>query len=54
MFNMSTNKSIFLTASRVFTDLLLNFPKRSPGFSPGYEDIENMFCFLNTVFTCGI
>ena len=37
------------TASRVFTDLLLNSPKRSPQFSPGYEDMENMFYFLNEI-----
>ena len=36
------------TASRVFTDLLLNSPKHSPRFSPGYEGTKNMFCFLNT------
>ena len=35
------------TASRVFTDLLPNSPKRSPRFSPGYESTENMFYFLN-------
>ena len=35
------------TASRVFTDLLLNSPKRSHRFSPGYEGTENMFYFLN-------
>ena len=32
--------------SRVFTDLLLNSPKRSPRFSPGYDGMENMFYFL--------
>ena len=36
-----------LTASRVFTDLLSNSPKRSPRFSPSYEGTENMFYFLN-------
>ena len=36
------------TASRVFTDLLSNSPKRSPRFSPGYEGTENMFYFLST------
>ena len=36
-----------LTASRVFTDLLLNSPKNSPQFSPGYEGTENMFYFFN-------
>ena len=35
------------TASRVFTDLLSNFPKRSPRLSPGYEGTGNMFYFLN-------
>ena len=35
------------TASRVFTDLLSNSPKRSPRFLPGYEGTENMFYFLN-------
>ena len=33
-------------ASRVFTDLLSNSPKRSPRFSPGYEGTENMFYFF--------
>ena len=33
--------------SRVFTDLLLNSPKHSPRFSPGYEGMENMFYFLS-------
>ena len=37
------------TASRVFTDLLSNSPKRSPLFSPGYESMENMFYFLNNI-----
>ena len=36
-----------LTLSRVFTDLLLNSPKHSLRFSPGYEGMENMFYFLN-------
>ena len=31
------------TASRVLIDMLLNFPKRSPRLSPGYEGTENMF-----------
>ena len=34
------------TASQVFTDLLLNSPKRLPWFSPGYEGTENIFYFL--------
>ena len=34
------------TASQVFTDPLLNSPKYSPWFSPGYEGMENMFYFL--------
>ena len=34
------------TASRVFTDLLLNSLKRSPRFSRGYEGRENMLYFL--------
>ena len=34
------------TASCVFTNLLLNSPKCSPWFSPGYEGTENMFYFL--------
>ena len=34
-------------ASRAFTDLLSNSPKRSPWFSPGYEGTENMFYFLD-------
>ena len=34
------------TASRVFTDLLSNSPKRLPRFSPGSESTENMFYFL--------
>ena len=38
------------TASRVFTDQLLNSPKRLPRFSPGYEGTENMFYFLNDCF----
>ena len=37
------------TASRVFTNLLSNSPKRSPWFSPGYESTENMFYFLINV-----
>ena len=36
----------FSTASRVFTDLLSNSPKRSPRFSAGYEGTENMFYFF--------
>ena len=36
-----------MTASRAFTDLLSNSPKRSPRFSPGYEGTENMFYFLS-------
>ena len=39
-----------LTASRVFTDLLSNSPKRSPRFLPGYEGTENMFYFLNEIY----
>ena len=36
------------TVSQVFTDILLsNSPKRSPPFSPGYEELENMFYFLS-------
>ena len=35
------------TASRFFTDLLLDSPKRSPRFSSSYEGTENMFYFLN-------
>ena len=38
-----------LTASWVFTDLLLNSPKRSPQFSPVYEGMQNMFYFLNKI-----
>ena len=34
------------TATRVFTDLLLNSSKHSPQFSPGHEGTENMFYFL--------
>ena len=34
------------TASRIFTDLLSNSPKRLPGFFLGYERMENMFYFL--------
>ena len=34
------------TASRVFTDLLSNSPKRLPRFSPGCEGTENMFYFF--------
>ena len=34
------------TASRFFTNLLSNSPKRSPRFSPGYESTENMFYFF--------
>ena len=34
------------SASRVFTDLLLNSLKRLPRFSPGYEGTEIMFYFL--------
>ena len=34
------------TAYRVFTNLLSNSPKHLPWFSPGYEGMENMFCFL--------
>ena len=37
----------FSTASRVFNDLLSNYPKHSPQFSQGYEGAENMFYFLN-------
>ena len=40
---------IYSLASRVFTDLLLNSPKRSPQFSPGYEGTENMFDLLTKV-----
>ena len=39
------------TAFRVFTDQLSNSPKRSPRFSPGYEEgTEYMFYFLNRLF----
>ena len=37
------------TASWVYTKLLSNSPKCSPGFSPGYEGTENMFYFLNII-----
>ena len=43
-------KVIPSTASRVFTDLLSNSPKRFKirlGFLPGKEEIENMFYFSN-------
>ena len=38
---------------QVFTDLLSNFPKRSPWFSPAYEGTENMFYFFKygAIFT---
>ena len=36
-----------LTVYRVFTDLLLNSPKRSPG----YEGTQNMFYFLTNTCT---
>ena len=39
--------------SRVFTDLLSNSPKRSPRFSPAYEDTENMFYFLDRAWMHG-
>ena len=47
-FTVSASYIIFLKIiiSRVFTDLLSNSPKRSPRLSPGYEGMENMFCFL--------
>ena len=31
------------TASRMFTDLLSNSPKRSPRFSQGFQGTESMF-----------
>ena len=37
------------TASRVFTDLLSNSPKRSPQFSSGYEGTEKHVLFLNSL-----
>ena len=48
MFSMPSypGKILGSTVSRVFTDLLSNSPKRSPRFSLGYEDTENMFYFL--------
>ena len=36
-------------ASRVFTDLQSNSPKRSTRFLPGYEGKEKMFYFLNEI-----
>ena len=36
----------FSTASRVFTDLLSNSPKRLPQCSPGYEGTQIMFYVL--------
>ena len=45
--NSQASASHRWTASRVFTDLHSNSPKRSPRFSPGYEGRENMFYFLN-------
>ena len=38
----------------VFTDLLLNSPKCSPRFSPGYEGTENMFYFLKNLWSTQI
>ena len=34
------------TVSGIFTDLLSNCHKRSPRFSPGFEDTEKKFYFL--------
>ena len=39
-------KSSGTASRRVFTDLLSNYLKLSPWFSPGYEGTEKMFYFL--------